>query len=96
MKGVTDFLGEQPRLPIDALGALRHMICRGIERKAIFQDDAERWEGDKDWHHGVAVFGLQMKGLYGPRASWPSRRKDMRTHSLTGGLHRKEHFIFCD
>jgi hypothetical protein len=27
---------------IDAPGALRHIICRGIERRRIFQDNAGR------------------------------------------------------
>ena len=27
---------------IDAPGALHHIICRGLERKAIFYDDADR------------------------------------------------------
>ena len=27
---------------IDAPGALQHIICRGIERRAIFQDDVDR------------------------------------------------------
>jgi len=30
------------RTRIDAPGALHQIICRGIERKAIFQDDASR------------------------------------------------------
>jgi hypothetical protein len=27
---------------IDAPGALQHIICRGIERRKIFSDDADR------------------------------------------------------
>jgi putative transposase len=27
---------------IDALSALQHIICRGIERRKIFTDDADR------------------------------------------------------
>ena len=27
---------------IDAPGALRHIICRGIERRPIFKDDSDR------------------------------------------------------
>lgn len=30
------------RALIDAPGALHHIICRGIQRKAIFDDDADR------------------------------------------------------
>jgi len=30
------------RASIDAPGAVHHIICRGIERRAIFQDDVDR------------------------------------------------------
>jgi len=32
------------RARIDAAGALQHIICRGIERRKIFRDDADRKE----------------------------------------------------
>ena len=32
------------RARIDAAGALQHIICRGIERRKIFRDDADRQE----------------------------------------------------
>ena len=30
------------RASIDAPGAVHHIICRGIEHRAIFQDDVDR------------------------------------------------------
>jgi hypothetical protein len=32
------------RARIDAAGALQNIICRGIERRKIFRDDADRQE----------------------------------------------------
>ena len=48
---------------IDAPGALQHIICRGIERRKIFKDDADR-------NHFVARLGRVISETQTPCYSW--------------------------
>ena len=44
---------------IDAPGALHHIICRGIERRNIFKDNAERWTLTKITERVAEIFGIE-------------------------------------
>ena len=48
---------------IDAPGALQHIICRGIERRKIFKDDADK-------NHFVARLGRVISETQTPCYSW--------------------------
>ena len=48
---------------IDAPGALHHIICRGIERRKTYDDDAER-------HHFLKRFGNILKESSTPCYRW--------------------------
>jgi len=57
---------------IDAPGALHHIICRGIERRNIFKDNADRnrfnaekWTLTKIIERVAAIFGIEQDQVGG-------------------------------